>query len=281
MRPLSTRDSALVAVSNKQPFQDITERVLAELTPQPKRRVKRPRPPSSSLPPSSPEPARSSSSRHYRRPTITSDVFQNDDLASDDQTSPSWNANAPIDFADRSDPFGFLAVEKKLKEERIHNPEPLPVIVRRPVPRTPSKSVVVKRLIPEIPSDPSSPSSPSPIKPRPGKAARKEESIKQESDEEEDLPPRGKRKKATSREPLARSLALLPKKPIRKSTRRAKEVIDEGRPGKARKRVQKVEESEDIDVDFDQKAHRERQVRLDYFKKLEGYSMAKENVYIV
>lgn len=154
----------------KQPLQDITDRFAPDAadyhhvpTPRPKRRAKAPigtlgqrlkaRHAPSSLPPSSPIP--SSSQFPDSLPTITSDFadqygggggqfdheedednldFDNEHYGDDDDENMNPQLSPSKDIANLSDPFGFFAVEKKIKAERIL-PKPQPRYRGQPPPR--------------------------------------------------------------------------------------------------------------------------------------------------
>ncbi|KAI3611928.1 hypothetical protein WG66_016132 [Moniliophthora roreri] len=186
-------------------------------------------------------------------------------------------------------------------------------------PRTPHKQRVGKRPI-DISSGSSSPerdivpSSPSPTKRsseghsfrEPPQTDLHGEDVLVEDESDNDTPPKatGSRRRNQSNESpvnpqrLAKSLtSLLPKRPTRrtKASRAPKydepsdsddnHVTKKKREVRSRKRAKTVkkEENEEIDVDLevDEKLAQEKQARLEYFKQLDGYEMAKENVYVI
>lgn len=104
------------------PLQDITDRVLPNKRPR-RGALRRTRTIPSSLPPSSPP----SASSHSPEPKLD-DIFTNNDqlsslpiLSSDDELSRVTKKDDKLNIiqsdenADTSDPFGFFALEKKLK----------------------------------------------------------------------------------------------------------------------------------------------------------------------
>ncbi|KAF5355472.1 hypothetical protein D9758_006313 [Tetrapyrgos nigripes] len=217
-------------------------------TPRPRRRVKAPvgelgrklkeKATPSSLPPSSP--ILSPSSHHDSlpvassegiQPTVTKwwqeredgvdgdadpEYYQMDEEEDEAHSPPSPQYIRP---SQASDPFGFFAVEQKLKEERLKHPPPPPKpkpCIRPPPsisteslkpPRTPHKRGIGKRPSATF-SDTSSanilddllPSSPSPMK-RPAKRRPlvdepSAENITADEEEQQSLPRNGRKKKA-------------------------------------------------------------------------------------
>ncbi|KAL0574814.1 hypothetical protein V5O48_007151 [Marasmius crinis-equi] len=328
--------------------------------PRPKRRAKVPKgalgqkmkqvAPPSSLPPSSPV----ASSSNYL--PIASSVYGEGDGAGvasqetqggghalwvDDGEEDNWKEN--IDFSSQcydengrfivspmeeveevplanSDPFGFFAMEEKLKVERANQPPKpqkvpppsMPVTQTLNPPRTPHKQRVGKRPLSTPGSGTSSltrteimPSSPSPAKrsseqftvPAETDLDASEESALVEADPD-DSPPRatGRRKKPrlndspVNPDRLAKSLtSLLPKRRRGKTYRAYEDDDDSDEDHSPRKRSARnrrkprdaKEEEEEIDVDADERMAQQRQARQEYFKKLQDYQIAKENVYVV
>ncbi|KAE9408721.1 hypothetical protein BT96DRAFT_913847 [Gymnopus androsaceus JB14] len=211
-----------------------------------------------------------------------------------------------------SDPFGFFALEAKLKVERIQRSTAvskapkaplLPVVTRSlKVPRSPHKQRVGKR--PVSTKSPSLPSSPSPAKPRRvTKQSYEATDISDDTENADDIDGgdledkrpkskagRGRNKKyrsdnSVSPEALARDLkALLPKRATRRRARSARAQVPRGgspsdgpRPRKALKRAKEESDEDDVESEW----ATERQKRAEYFRKLEGYKVAKENVYVI
>ncbi|KAL0072528.1 hypothetical protein AAF712_000291 [Marasmius tenuissimus] len=227
-----------------------------------------------------------------------------------------------------SDPFGFFAVEEKLKVERAKQPPSAPKApspskppskptLTQPVkpPRTPHKQRVGKRpLSASLSSRDSSParsqlllSSPSPTKrsserfnaQRETELEIPEESAPVETDAD-DSPSKatGRRKRPrlsdspVNPERLAKSLtSLLPKRRGRGKVYYEEDDDDEEVEFHTRKRATRgrrklkdakhQEEEEGEEVDLDERMAQERQARLAYFKKLQNYEVARENVYVV
>ncbi|KAK1231654.1 hypothetical protein PQX77_005220 [Marasmius sp. AFHP31] len=229
-----------------------------------------------------------------------------------------------------SDPFGFFAVEEKLKAERARRPPSAPKgpspsnppskpTLTQPVkpPRTPHKRRVGKRpLSASLSSRDSSParselllSSPSPTKrlserfnaQRETELEIPEESAPVETDAD-DSPSKatGRRKRPrlsdspVNPERLAKSLtSLLPKRRGRGKVYYEEEDDDEEVEFHTRKRATrgrrkskdakdaKHQEEEEEELDLDERMAQERQARLAYFKKLQNYEVARENVYVV
>ncbi|KAJ3789642.1 hypothetical protein GGU10DRAFT_384002 [Lentinula aff. detonsa] len=225
-----------------------------------------------------------------------------------------------VDYAEDSDPFGFFALEAKLKAERTQRsisaatlPAPFAQSLKVP-PRSPHKARIRKSFMTESGrkdvakgDSPSLPSSPSPAKPRratkrglaKGTNSDKTEREHSQGDgnnQDIDHPhgqlqyraktqAGGRRKqpindKSVDPEKLARDLkALLPKRATRRNGKRpigsdSDEVEHETHRGVKRGKQGKNNAGDD-EMDA------ERQKRLDYFKKLESYKVAKENVYVI
>ncbi|KAJ3824779.1 hypothetical protein F5880DRAFT_325234 [Lentinula raphanica] len=285
----------------------------------------------SPLPPSSP--FASSSQSIQDLPVATSDAHDQEngkrffeeaeaeedhDFESDCYGKPEEEVDAQetVYSAPNSDPFGFFALEAKLKAERAQHPtNPLRAPFTQPlkVPRSPHKSRIRKDLTTASRQkglangdSPSLPSSPSPAKPRRAtkrgltQGTNSDETEKehpesdkntQDSDTPDDQPQkppkpkvRGKGKqrqpmsdKSIDPEVLARDLkALLPKRASRK--RRADSESEESDP-KPRRRSKRDRQGRKDAVVKEKDA--ELQKRIEYFKKLEGYKVAKENVYVI
>ncbi|KAJ7647782.1 hypothetical protein FB45DRAFT_998726 [Roridomyces roridus] len=241
----------------------------------------------SSLPPSSP-PVYSSSSNDVPLLNSEDEVAQEieeprynpSEFASDDEDAENRPPTPTL-----SDPFGFFAVERKLKAARAAAPPPVPRPSRatddkqrddgRIMPSTPHKPRLGKRDADPSPATTSLASSPSPVKDR----------TRDSLVEEDDSPP--KRKKARPSPvmtlPVRRS-ARTRSKAASKEKDKAVEPKPKKRARKApTKRVPKVKkEEEDVEEDYDNdKYETERQARLEYFKKLDDYSFEKEDVFVV
>ncbi|KAK7057694.1 hypothetical protein R3P38DRAFT_1183697 [Favolaschia claudopus] len=322
------------STTQKRPFQDITDRFLSPRKRKPKTpggafgeklrlRVAEKKIFPSSLPPSSP-PLYQSSSSARELPALNSEdevvrgmrveedeeeraPFGHEDfgtmLPSEDGDSDAEN-RLP---ANLSDPFGFFAVERKLKAQR--EVEPMLVHTRYAddkerddglvMPPTPHKPVIGKRRFSNVVSPRSGSGTPSPVK---GDGAGDSNMSASHGDislvadehevEEEDVEPKKKRARKSAEEvlPMRRStrtqsktpaaeqkerMLSKPKKPVRKATAKAKE---KGK-SKVKKVVVKVETNDSEDEQ--EKFTAERQARLEYFKKLDDYSFEKENVYVV
>ncbi|KAJ6590008.1 hypothetical protein DFH09DRAFT_1074490 [Mycena vulgaris] len=328
------------STTHKLPFQDITDRFIS-----PARPKRKPKIPGgalgeklrlrviettksththnafpSSLPPSSP-PLYSSSSRGV--PLFSSEdeiahemqeedeeTYGRDDFGSmlpaDEDGDEDAENRAP---ANLSDPFGFFAVERRLKAER----EVLPAPVRtarctddkerddgRVMPSTPHKPKLGKRRLSATadvfsPATTSLVSSPSPVKGGDGLRARASTEDVDMDTSRELFPaePRARRKADEDDAPpkkKSRQDAALPRRSTRAQSKVVKEVPKpkpktRGRKAPAKTKVstgkKKATENNDSDDDQHEKFEAERQARLEYFKKLDDYSFEKENVYVV
>ncbi|KAJ4483773.1 hypothetical protein J3R30DRAFT_1829094 [Lentinula aciculospora] len=212
--------------------------------------------------------------------------------------------------ARNSDPFGFFALEAKLKAERTHrSTETLNVPFNQPlkVPRSPHKPRTRKTfsaLGSGSAISPSLPTSPSPAKPRGTKRSliretnidetEKEHSDKHVSVSPDELPRkrvktktggRGRQKQPLSDKSidpatLARDLkALLPKRASRRDDKRRTGPNGDEADHKPRRGVKSGKES--TNDTGDKERDTERQKRVEYFRKLEDYNVAKENVYVI
>ncbi|KAJ8076655.1 hypothetical protein PM082_001078 [Marasmius tenuissimus] len=202
-----------------------------------------------------------------------------------------------------SDPFGFFAVEEKLKVERAKQPPSAPKApspskppskptLTQPVkpPRTPHKQRVGKRpLSASLSSRDSSParsqlllSSPSPTKrsserfnaQRETELEIPEESAPVETDAD-DSP-----SKATGRRKRPRGKVYYEEDDDDEEV----EFHTRKRATRGRRKLKDAkhqEEEEGEEVDLDERMAQERQARLAYFKKLQNYEVARENVYVV
>ncbi|KAJ7104582.1 hypothetical protein C8R43DRAFT_1114578 [Mycena crocata] len=281
--------------SRKRPFQDITDRFIS--TPPTARPKRKPKTPGgalgeklrlrvkestkstanafpSSLPPSSP-PLYSSSSRGV--PLLSSE----DEVAQEMQQEETYGRYelgimqpSDEDFdedaenrapANNSDPFGFFAVERKLKAKRDALPLQ-PAALRasrltddrerddgRVMPLTPHKPKVGKRTL-SANADPSLPSSPSPVK---------------GADTDDGAP---KSKKARASVPPRRSTRAQNKPPVKEKKKRVR---------KAPAKTKAVKDNDSDEDDPQEKFDAERQARLEYYKQLDEYSFEKETVYVV
>ncbi|KAG6866684.1 hypothetical protein C0991_000794 [Blastosporella zonata] len=284
--------------SIKQPLQDITDRFV----PLPVRHSRKPAAPSS-LPPSSPPSAHTFSELSINR--ITYDARHTDNLPD------------TIDAGDstHSDPFGFFAVENKLKSLRTQQDKPR---ASRPPriqttrsnlvsPPTPPKRRNKRRvnMSPDSEAD-SMPSSPSPRKPilikgkeraLSGDGHAVEGEAKYENVETITLIPRlDLRRRATKRAcnsttklsgrssspeqtgllaQDSRRSEIADVKKPRVTASTARSSMRQKRPGQ---RKAKPPSTADHDL---KKWEQERQARLEYFKKLESYQVEKENIYVV
>ncbi|KAJ6497502.1 hypothetical protein C8R45DRAFT_1211381 [Mycena sanguinolenta] len=305
--------------TQKQPFQDITDRFIS---PRPKRkpggtlgeklrlRAAAEKVFPSSLPPSSPPLYQSSSSQWMTDREVAhgthedaAEPFGHEDfgsmLPSDEEGDPDAENRAP---ANLSDPFGFFAVERKLKAQRETQPAVTVTALRasRPtddkerddgliMPSTPHKPAIGKRALSDVvsPANTSLSASPSPVK-----AVRDRDSVMNTSQEffaaqadDDDAPRKSKKPRKSSEEPL----------PLRRSTRgQTKVLVEKGIPklkqrarkapakakGKTKGKGKKAVEDDDPD-DLQEKFEAERLARLEYFRKLDDYSFEKENVYVV
>jgi len=257
-----------------------------------------------------------------------------------------------------ADPFGFLAVENKLKAQRVGAAEkatnsrkayrvyddsdiedmyatdeeggdlaPLaatteeqpPILVSQGVPRTPSKRTGKGKLV-ESPasllesSTVRFPSSPSPVKPRAAKApliknkgvrgrpkrmVRTKETVQREENEEEEMDPSMMVKHLES---------LLPRRPAKRPVRevalrgtRKRKVEDIGDSESEEQRTKKkgkkppvrssrkkpastnkrTKTKKAVDLGLSEEQEKARRERIEYFKRLDEYELAKENVYVV
>ncbi|KAJ7807830.1 hypothetical protein B0H14DRAFT_3881740 [Mycena olivaceomarginata] len=320
------------STSQKRPFQDITDRFIS---PRPKRKPKLPGGAfgekvrlrvteaksvfPSSLPPSSPPFYQSSSSRHLSSEDavakeIHEEPFGHEDfgsmLPSDEEGDPDAENRAP---AHLSDPFGFFAVERKLKAERQMQPPPLPAALRASrytddkerddglvMPATPHKPSIGKRGLSSVsPASAGLSNTPSPVK---AVGVRHLDTMNMSHEllpvqaEDDDAPRRSKRARRSSSEPEPL--------PLRRSTRGQSKAVAEKEPSKPKKQVvrkapaktkgkgkgKKKAAVEDNDLEDQEearffiqsaKSEAERQARLEYFRKLDDYSFEKENVYVV
>ncbi|KAF8150499.1 hypothetical protein K438DRAFT_1943624 [Mycena galopus ATCC 62051] len=268
----------------------------------------------SSLPPSSPPLYQSSSSQWVpgARREMDEDAeppFGHEDfgsmLPSDEEGDPDAENRAP---ANLSDPFGFFAVERKLKAKREQEiqAKPIPAAPLRAsrstddkerddglvMPSTPHKPAIGKRgPLADVVSPASATLSGTPSPVKPARAKRESDAntgheLADEHEEDDDAPRRSKKPRRNSEE----SLQL----PLRRSRRGQSKVVVEEEAPKPKKRVRKApakpkgkskgkkkaDEDNDPD-DLDEKFEAERRARLEYFKKLDDYSFEKENVYVV
>ncbi|KAJ7350695.1 hypothetical protein DFH08DRAFT_935472 [Mycena albidolilacea] len=320
------------STSQKRPFQDITDRFIS---PRPTRKPKIPGGAfgekvrlrvteansvfPSSLPPSSPPLYQSSSSRQLSSEDavakeIHEEPFGHEDfgsmLPSDEEGDPDAENRAP---AQLSDPFGFFAVERKLKAERQMQPPPLPAALRASrytddkerddglvMPATPHKPSIGKRGLSDVsPASARFSNTPSPVKAVGGRHSdtmNTSHELLPIQPEDDDAPRRSKRARRSSSdsEPL-------PPLPLRRSTRGQSKAVVEKEPSKPKKQVvrkapaktkgkgkgKKKAAVEDNDLEDQEEARffikleAERQARLEYFRKLDDYSFEKENVYVV
>ncbi|KAJ6491684.1 hypothetical protein C8R47DRAFT_437077 [Mycena vitilis] len=312
---------------HKRPFADITDRFVSP-APRLKRKPKTPggalgeklrlrviettKAFPSSLPPSSP-PLYSSSSRGLPLLGSEDEVAQevNEDVplyghedfgtmlpSEDDECDSDAENRAP---ANLSDPFGFFAVERKLKAERALEPavahhgrvtddkERDDGLVMPPTPHKPGPG---KRRLSHVfsPESASLVSSPSPLKGRYSDANTSRNVLMAEVDEEEDTPPKRKKARQSSETSLpprrstrGQTKAVAEKKNAApKPKTRARKAAPKPSAAKPRsKGKKKAVEEDDEDDDAQEKFEAERQARLEYFRKLEDYSFEKENVYVV
>lgn len=219
--------------------------------------------------------------------------------------------SSPTNRRTGSDPFGFFAVEQTLKADRQEHLQTRPTLGRNDhAPFTPTPQKLYSAASGSLPS------TPSPTKPEAsGIRKRKssddsdaeisqiQEDLMNDEDEgsqgEEVRARRGKQRQNQPRESidadkLAREWkASLPKRRVRRPTQRGqKEDPDkeEGDRKTRRRRTKpesktktrpKKEEHEAVNVDVNKKFVEERKTRLEFFKKLQGYEIHKENVYII
>ncbi|KAJ7496766.1 hypothetical protein FB451DRAFT_1386132 [Mycena latifolia] len=333
---------------HKRPFQDITDRFISPA--RPKRKPKTPggtlgeklrlrvietaKSPAnvfpSSLPPSSP-PLYSSSSRGV--PLLSSEgevaremqgadddeayAYGRDDfgtmMPSDDDADEDAENRAPTNL---SDPFGFFAVERRLKAERAVQPlQPAPLRASRStddkerddgrvMPSTPHKPKPGKRRLSAAadalsPAATSGASTPSPVKPGEGLRPRAsldtvdmdtnrelfpaQPTLVDNDDGDDGAPPRRKKRRPSP------EVALPPRRSTRAPSKAEKDVAKPQPKARAKKAPtktraagkKKATENNDLDDDQQEKFEAERQARLEYFRKLEDYSFEKENVYVV
>ncbi|KAJ7287042.1 hypothetical protein C8J57DRAFT_1282647 [Mycena rebaudengoi] len=324
------------STNSKRPFQDITDRFLSRpvLPPSPTKRPQRKpggalgeklrlkatesRPFPSSLPPSSP-PLYSSSSRGLPLDLGSEDEVlqeihventgQDDNdlgfiIPSDDDADDDAENRAP---ANLSDPFGFFAVERKLKAERDVMPPPLLRHSRLTddkerddglhMPSTPHKPKPGKRKL--DPESASAASTPSPIKHRSPLgdsddaeleelepvlfALRAKGKAKEIEQDDSDAPKTKKPRRSESAEPevvlpARRSTRVKTSKPVSKDDPKPKK---RARKAVSTKTKGKKKAPDDDENDDTEKWERERIARLEYFRKLADYSIEKENVYVV
>jgi hypothetical protein len=274
----------------------------------------------SSLPPSSPP----STSSH-----IPNSYYPEIQPLSSDPIAPDEDAD---------DPFGFFALEKKLKARRAptipktfrqdgamisSDPPDVSLLQAFATPKptnplvTPRKRAHAKKRRLSSSHSASSanggdsdgsnmPSTPSPVKVT-SLSVDPESVGGEEATETKEVKGNGReavkrgRKKAKLDEAamdpkeLAKNLeALLPRRPKKRGAakgRRSAKVAkveeetkqQKGNNGKGKVRGKRVEDAEgsDGDEEEEEKRVRERQARVDYFKKLDGYEVQKEDVYVV
>ncbi|KAK0494962.1 hypothetical protein EDD18DRAFT_289204 [Armillaria luteobubalina] len=219
--------------------------------------------------------------------------------------------SSPVNRGTGSDPFGFFAVEQTLKANRQEQPQTRPTLGRNA--RAPFTSMPQKLYSVASGSLPSTPSSAKPeasgIHKRKSSSdsdaeiSRIQEDLMNDEHDEgsqgEGVRARRKQRQNKPRESidadtLAREWkASLPKRRVRRQTQHGqKEDPDkeEGDRKTRRRRTKpetktktrpKKEEHEAVNVDVNEKFVEERKTRLEFFKKLQGYEMQKENVYII
>ncbi|KAJ7771986.1 hypothetical protein DFH07DRAFT_212870 [Mycena maculata] len=271
----------------------------------------------SSLPPSSP-PLYSSSSRGLSRSEdeVAQEIQDRGEVEEEEEpyryANPDFGTMQPLDDEDadaenraptpatNSDPFGFFAVERKLKAKRaLASPPPLPqaAVLRasrrtddkgrddgRVMPATPHKPKLGKRrLSPDAdvfsPAATSLASSPSPVK-----AGTSFAVVEKDGGDDEGAPPRSKRPRQSSeasvpprRSTRGGSKTAAPKaKGVTKPKTRARKA-----PTKTKARGKKKVEDNEPEDDQQEKFEAERRARLEYFRKLDDYSFEKEDVYVV
>ncbi|KAJ7601932.1 hypothetical protein B0H17DRAFT_1122760 [Mycena rosella] len=227
-------------------------------------------------------------------------------LPSDDDADADAENRAPTP-APLSDPFGFFAVERRLKAERKILPPPPPAARPtddkerddgRVMPSTPHKPKVGKSANsnPNVfsPATTSLVSSPSPVKT--GDRRRTRADADEDDDDDENAPPTRKKarpnpeaaaprrstrgKNSIKAEKAAPASKPKPKtRPARKAPAKAAGKATAKAAGKKKEKA--VETNDDADDEQAEKFEAERQARLEYFKRLEDYSFEKENVYVV
>ena len=182
-------------------------------TPQPKRKRKRAKVIPSSLPPSSPV-ASSDNIFVLTSPVIERIEDEYDPAIEFDSRNCENTTDALFNFdANLSDPFGFFAVEKKLKAERLGRPKQPPTRARHPLLIRPAQ----QKISLSVSRSPSPPAQPSSKGIKDGRETR-----------DDDEPPKSSIKGKKAPEPLnparlaAKLTALLPKKPSRDVNRRTK-----------------------------------------------------------
>ncbi|KIK69014.1 hypothetical protein GYMLUDRAFT_35053 [Collybiopsis luxurians FD-317 M1] len=304
--------------------------------------------PSSPLPPSSPFASSSSQIFQYSLPAASSEPFFSDqkkekpfyarveveedrDFDSDvyGMMEDDCDAKRDIVFSTRNpDPFGFFAMEAKLKAKRTQDSgttsKMAPVlIVSQPLkpPRSPHKQRIGKRPSASLARgcSPSLPSSPSPAKRRrvtksdfageiidnsdgterePGKNDGNSHAVQFEGASRKRAKTKvgGRRDKTHVDKPvdpkkLARDLtALLPKRAAQSNIkpRQGRTKVDsdceeaDGHRHTRRSANRGKRANKTIGYDAsDNEQITERQKRIEYFKKLESYEVAKENVYVI
>ncbi|GLB37338.1 hypothetical protein LshimejAT787_0403890 [Lyophyllum shimeji] len=303
----------------------------------------------SSLPPSSPLSTSSgfphAASSHYVQamspmPHATDEAKLDSQFDSEHGLTIGGVNATEAENPDNSDPFGFLAVERKLKALRPRmqvretrypsvppsQPEPkLEVEHLQPliIPGTPHKRGIRRAIASANLSSPdiysgrtdSMPTTPSPSKPSSG--IRKGKAVLQDEDDTDGDTAAGSLERpsmtttsATRRKPAKRARKdeeSSGRTPRRRSLRRAA-VAGKARKGRedgesnagqkrgatkkagtkvARRKVQAKGKAKaagnvnPVDDEQRQRWERERQERLDYFRKLQDYQMEKENVYVI
>ncbi|KAK0226459.1 hypothetical protein IW262DRAFT_1457695 [Armillaria fumosa] len=217
--------------------------------------------------------------------------------------------SSPANRGTGSDPFGFFAVEQTLKAERQEQPQNRPTLGRNErASFTPIPQKLYSAASGSLPSTPAKPEA-SGIRKRKSSSdsdaeiSRIQEDLMNDDDDEgsqgEEVRARRKQRQNKPRESidadkLAREWkASLPKRRVRRHTQRGqKEDPDkeEGDRQTRRRRTKpetktktrlKKEEHEAVNVDVNEKFVEERKTRLEFFKKLQGYEIQKENVYII
>ncbi|KAG6837797.1 hypothetical protein H0H93_016165 [Arthromyces matolae] len=234
-----------------------------------------------SLPPSSPPPSTSSQLQIVDHENLWGSDF--------DERGPvidPLNVHATIN----SDPFGFFALENKLKLLKEQHPKSRGLQLKRKATGSslPSSQTVLKTR-----SLLSSPSPSKPVATKHNGRALEQDMAEPGSAEEclEDLTRtvRGKSKqrhadnfRELSTSPPPKHARNRRRLPVRVQRRKEQEnpIMAESSPKikRPRKRNERTVKARAIDDNQLQKMAQERQARVDYFKKLEDYQLAKENV---
>lgn len=215
---------------------------------------------------------------------------------------------------DPSDPYGFFALERRLKQRRADgNSRPVLADISYkfgipPTPSTPHRHRPKRPILSSHGSEDSysAPSTPSPTKP-PVKKPNALKSFSTPLLESSPPPPlpqprRSQRRRTQKMRKLDSNVSVAVPQPTRHAAQKSRaaesqppvQPVAQNKQKKAAKAKAPVRRSRrltensrnkktlgDVNSDEREKLERERQERLEYFKNLDDYQIAKENVYVV